>query len=66
MSNKAVLAESFRVIWGAGDLDALPRFWTEDCVNHAMPSADNRFRDGRIAEHWSVADMAGLTRQLQA
>ena len=134
MSNKAVLAESFQVVWGAGDLDALPRFWTEDCVNHAMPSADNRglaplrayhehmlaafagfdapnldvvqqveeadrlvthlvftaiharpfmgieaagrsvslatiridrFREGRIAEHWSVADMAGLTQQMR-
>jgi predicted ester cyclase len=26
----------------------------------------DRLRDGRIAEHWSVADMAGFMQQLRA
>lgn len=135
MTNKARLRAFIDAVWIAGDLDALPQFWTEDCVNHAAPGPDNRglvalrayhqqfaaafaaFDDidiqivqqleeadrvatqlrarvvhrrpfagvaptgraatlssmridrmegGRIAEHWSAADMAGFMEQLRA
>ena len=114
-------------VWTHGDLDALPDYWTDDCVNHAAPGHDrvglaslrayhegfqagfadfsnvvievlrqveggdtvvtqlitsathsglgrdvtldtiriDRLRDLKIAEHWSVADMAGLMAQLE-
>ena len=134
-TNKRVLLDFIETVWRRGDLDALPRFWTEDCLNHAAPlggqkglaslrayhegfrAAFGAFSDarieilqqvaegdrvstqmitrarrtgafmgapatgrdvalatiridrlaaGRIAEHWSVADMAGLMSQIQA
>lgn len=132
--NKRVITEMITAVWVRGDLDALGRYWTEDCRNHADPAgrdglvalrgyhedfaaqmvglADvrievvqqvgegdrvvthllararhrdtfagiaatgrevtlatvriDRFREGRIAEHWSVADVAGLLRQIRA
>jgi steroid delta-isomerase-like uncharacterized protein len=135
-SNKQTIQNLIRTVWHGQDLVALKDFWTEDCINHAMPGTDNkgldvlrdyhesffktfftafsnvqieilkqvaeddqvatymntqgthsgpffgmppsgktvsmpsmridRFQDGKIAEHWSVADMAGLMQQLQA
>ena len=134
-TNKQVLRGLIQTVWVGGDLNALPGFWTADCVNHAMPGADNRglaalhtyheqfllafaafsdvqitvaqqvaeadrvvtqvvtrgrhtgeffglaptgknvlleamridrFQQGKIAEHWSVSDMAGLMQQLQS
>ena len=134
-ANKKVLGDFIQAVWREGNLDALPDFWTSDCVNHAAPEPDNRglaalktyherfaaafaafsdveieimrqiaeddmvvtylvmrathagpyfglpptgrivsqatiridrLRDGKIAEHWSVADMAGLLRQIQS
>lgn len=132
-SNKQLLRDMIAAVWVDGDLDALPRYWTDDCRNHADPAgvdglaalrayhadfaaqlagfADlrievvqqvgeddrvvthlrtrgrhtgpfagvaatgravelaslriDRLRGGRIAEHWSVADVAGLLAQLQ-
>ena len=132
--NKKVVRDLIDVVWMQGRLDALPQFWTEDCINHADSSQQNsglaalrryhaqfaeffgsfsnvrieidqqigegdrvvtqvtahlthtapfnglaatgrtvelktiridRFVGGKIVEHWSVADMAGLMHQLQ-
>jgi len=134
-ANKGIVRDFIRAVWEGRDLAALDAFWTEDCVNHAMPGPDNRglaalrayheqffadfsafsrveievvqqvaegdrvvtqmitrgahsgpfyglpptgkevslstiridrLQDGQIAEHWSVADVAGLMQQLQA
>ena len=134
-TNKRIVRNFISTVWEDQDLAALPPFWTEECVNHAMPGPDNqglaalrayheqffadfsafshvrieivqqvaegdrvvthmttrgehsgpfyglpptgksvalatiridRLHDGKIAEHWSVADVAGLTQQLQA
>jgi predicted ester cyclase len=130
---KAVIQNFFAAVWGTGNLDALPDFWTADCINHEMPGDNkvgldlvrayhqgfleaysgvsdvgidikqqiaegdrvmthmvtsgrhtgdfmgvaatgrnvslatmriDRIVNGKIAEHWSVADMAGLMQQL--
>ena len=133
--NKQLIRNLIKTVWVDKDIDALPNFWTADCINHAMPQgADNRglavlrayheqfgaalsafadvqieilqqvaetdrvvtqmvtraqhigpfmgaastrknillstiridrIEDGKIAEHWSIADMAGLMQQLQ-
>ncbi len=134
-NNKQILQHFIQSVWREGNLAALPRFWTADCINHAMPGVDNRglealrayheqfsaafsafsgfeieivqqvaeadrvvsqivsrgqhsgafmgiapsgksvsmqairidrFADGKIAEHWSVADLAGLMQQIQS
>jgi predicted ester cyclase len=131
--HKRVLEAFIEAVWRRGDLDALERYWTESCVNHAaQPGHDrglaalrvyheqfaaafaafaeariaivqqvadtdrvvtqmittarhigpfmgvaptgrtvtlatiriDRMEAGKIAEHWSVADMAGLMTQL--
>jgi predicted SnoaL-like aldol condensation-catalyzing enzyme len=54
-SNKQTIQDLIQTVWHRQDLVALKDFWAED-----------RFQDGKIAEHWSVADMAGLMQQLQA
>ncbi len=35
---KQVVRQFIDVIWRGQDLDALGRFWTADCVNHAAPA----------------------------
>jgi steroid delta-isomerase-like uncharacterized protein len=40
--NKQVIQDFMQVVWNGRDLTALQDFWSEDCVNHAMPEADNR------------------------
>jgi steroid delta-isomerase-like uncharacterized protein len=131
--NKHIIQNFIQVVWQAQDLAALKDFWTEDCINHAMPAPNNcglsvlhtyherflvdftafsnlqieilqqvaegdrvvthltargehtepflelppagkwvempairidRMQDGKIAEHWSVSDLAGLMQQL--
>ena len=126
--NKEVILDFIQVVWRQGELGALPRFWTADCINHAAPADHqkgldalrsyhegfaaafvgftnveiavlqqiaeddrvttqlrtsahhtalgktvtldtiriDRLEQGKIAEHWSVADMAGFMRQLSA
>jgi steroid delta-isomerase-like uncharacterized protein len=134
--NKQMIQKFVQVVWNGRDLAALKDFWTEDCVNHAMPGTDNlglnalriyhdwffgdfffafpnsqieivqqiaegdrvvsyitstgthsgvfygipptgknistsviridRIQDGKIAEHWSISDAAGLMHQLQS
>jgi len=132
--NKQVIQDFIQVVWREGRLDRLGEFWTEDCINHAAPSDEekgltalrayhaqfgtafsafsdmqinlqqqvaeadrvvtqivatvrhtgaflgiaptsrtvslatiriDRLQGGKIAEHWSVADMAGLVQQLK-
>ena len=134
-ANGQIVREFIAVVWKGRDLAALDRFWTPDCLNHAMPGPDNhglvalrayheqffadfsafsnlrievvqqiaqddrvvtqlltkgehsgpfygmpptgrgvalasiridRLHGGKIAEHWSVADVARLMQQLQA
>lgn len=135
-TNKQIVSDLIREVWHQGNLDILSDFWSEDCINHAMPAANNRglealriyheslsvtlteaftdfqteilqqiaegetvvtqmrstgkhqgtflgipatsknitlsamridrLQDGKIIEHWSIADMAGLMQQLQA
>ncbi len=134
-ANKRIVQHFIEAVWRGRDLPALPTFWTDDCVNHAMPGPHNRgltalrayheqffadfsafslveihivqqvaegdrvvtqmatraahtgpfygvpptgkdvslatihidrLRAGKIAEHWSVADVAGLMQQLRA
>jgi predicted ester cyclase len=131
---KVRINQFFADVWGAGNLDALPDFWAENCVNHGAPEGSqnglaairgyhegfltlystlsemglgvnrqiaegdtvvthmtttgkhsgdflgfsatgrtlsvdtmriDRFENGKIIEHWSVTDMAGLMSQLQ-
>ncbi len=130
---KTVIQNFFATVWGTGNLDALPDFWSADCINHEMPGENktgldlvrayhqgfleafsgmsdvgieikqqiaegdrvmthmltsgrhtgdfmgvaatgrsvslatiriDRVINGKIAEHWSVTDMAGLMQQL--
>ncbi len=129
--NRKTINTFIKTVWEGENLDALPEFWTADCINHAMPEGSNRglvvlrtyhasffvgfsdikveilqqivegdrvatsmisqathtgnffgiaatgkrislasmridrFRDGKIAEHWSVGDITGLMQQLQ-
>jgi predicted ester cyclase len=134
-ANKRVVQESIERTWRRGDLDALPSYWTETCVNHSAsveqrqglaalreyhaqfaaffaaftdmtivveqqiaegdrvvtymktslrhtgPFAGiaatgktvtlasmriDRIENDKIAEHWSVGDMAGLLEQLKS
>lgn len=133
-SAKQRVRDFIDVVWVQQNLDALPEFWTDGCVNHAAPSGSDvglaslrtyheqfavqfgafsdmtidivqqvaeddrvvtqltsrgrhsgefagvpatgrtvslvtiridRFADDKIAEHWSVADVAGLFQQLK-
>ncbi|MEH1847244.1 MAG: ester cyclase [Nostoc sp.] len=134
--NKQIIQNFIQVVWKGRNLAALKDFWTEDCINHAMPRSENRgldalrvyhdsffddffsafpdiqieiiqqvaegnrvvtyivskgrhsgafygipptgktistsviridrVQDGKIAEHWSVSDAAGLMQQLQS
>jgi steroid delta-isomerase-like uncharacterized protein len=134
--DKQIIQNFIQVVWNSRNLNALKDFWTEDCINHAMPGLDNcgldalrvyhdsffddfffafpdiqieivqqvaegnrvvtyiiskgkhsgafygipptgksistsviridRIQGGKIAEHWSVSDAAGLMQQLQS
>ena len=133
-SNKQLIQQFIDTVWTGQDLDALGRFWTADCVNHAAPAGHDvglaalrdyhqgfaaqfaafsdltisvvqqvaehdrvvthlltrarhtaefagvpatgrtvvmatiridRLEGDLIAEHWSVADLAGVLQQLQ-
>jgi predicted ester cyclase len=39
--NKQIIQNFIQVVWNGRNLDALKDFWTEDCINHAMPGANN-------------------------
>lgn len=40
-SHASIIRAMIETVWNEGNLDALPRFWSADCVNHAMPSTQN-------------------------
>jgi predicted ester cyclase len=131
--NKEIIQAFIDSWWERRDLDALPKFWTTDCVNHTLRPSQrgleslrayheqqfkqleglsnvrielvqqieeedrvvthfvisgeqtgffsslpptgktillpviriDRLQDGKIAEHWSVADLAGVFWQVQ-
>lgn len=134
-TGKQTIKAFIDAVWVGGDLDALDRFWTDSCINHAAPAGQDvglaalrsyhesfatsfaafsdssiqvfqqvveddrvvthlvtsgrhvgefagtpatgkqvalttiridRLEDGRIAEHWSVADISGLLQQLHS
>ena len=133
-TDKQIVRAFIGAVWERRDLASLATFWTEDCVNHALPGPNNRglvvlrayheqffatfdafsnvrieivqqvaeadrvvtqlttrgehsgpfsgiaatgravslaairidrLEDGKIAEHWSIADLAGCMQQLQ-
>ena len=121
---KSLVTAMIQAVWNDGDLEALGRYWSQDCINHAdggrrglnalaeyhagfassfvgfkevtvnverqVAEGDlvvthllttahhdatgrrarletiriDRVREGRIVEHWSIADLAGLAAQL--
>jgi steroid delta-isomerase-like uncharacterized protein len=53
--NKRVVSSLIEEVWNQGDLSILSDFWSEDCINHAMPGADNRGLAALSAYHESLA-----------
>jgi steroid delta-isomerase-like uncharacterized protein len=39
--NKQIIQSFVQAVWNGQNLNALKDFWTEDCINHAMPGPDN-------------------------
>jgi steroid delta-isomerase-like uncharacterized protein len=54
--NKQIIKNFVRVVWNGRDLTALKDFWTEDCLNHAMPGTDNRGLNALRIYHDSFFD----------
>jgi steroid delta-isomerase-like uncharacterized protein len=54
--NKQIVQNFVRVVWNGRNLMALKDFWTEDCVNHAMPGTDNRGLNALRIYHDSFFD----------
>jgi steroid delta-isomerase-like uncharacterized protein len=54
--NKQIIQKFVQVVWNGRDLTALKDFWTEDCVNHAMPVTDNRGLNALRIYHDSFFD----------
>lgn len=52
--NKQIIQKSIQVVWREQNLSALKDFWTEDCLNHAMPMADNRGLNALKTYHESL------------
>jgi hypothetical protein len=40
-SHKTIIIDFIQAVWREGNLDALPTYWTSDCINHAMPGDHN-------------------------
>ena len=60
--NKQIIQNFVQVVWNGRNLTALKDFWTEDCVNHAMPGADNRGLDAlRIYHESFFADFSAFS-----
>ena len=49
--NKQLVARFVETVWNRHDLDALPDFWSDDYVNHAMPEEYSRGADALRAMH---------------
>jgi predicted ester cyclase len=54
--NKQIVQNFVRVVWNGRALSALPDFWAEDCVNHAMPGTSNRGLNALRIYHDSFFD----------
>ena len=52
-ANKQIIRDLIQTVWIHGEIEALPDFWTADCVNHAMPGTENRGLDALQAYHES-------------
>lgn len=55
-NNKQIVSNFIDEAWNHGNLNILSNFWSEDCINHAMPSADNRGIEALLVYHQSLAD----------
>ena len=54
--NKRAVRDFVQSVWVDRNLAALGDFWMEDCVNHAMPGADNRGLETLRAYHEAFFD----------
>jgi steroid delta-isomerase-like uncharacterized protein len=54
--DKQIIQNFIQVVWNGRNLNALKDFWTEDCINHAMPGLDNRGLDALRVYHDSFFD----------
>ena len=52
--NKQIVQKFIQVVWQEQNLAVLGDFWTADCINHAMPEADNGGLDALHAYHESL------------
>lgn len=52
--NKQIIQNFVQLVWNGRNLTALKEFWTEDCINHAMPGAGNRGLDVLRVYHESL------------
>jgi predicted ester cyclase len=52
--NKQIIQKLIQVVWNEQNIDALKDFWTEDCINHAMPRVDNRGLNALQVYHESL------------
>ena len=54
--NKQIIQNFIQVVWNGRNLAALKDFWTEDCINHAMPGSENQGLDALRVYHNSFFD----------
>jgi predicted ester cyclase len=59
--NKQVIRKYIQVVWQEGNLNALPNFWTEDCINHATPTADRGLDRLRIYHESFLRDFSAFS-----
>jgi steroid delta-isomerase-like uncharacterized protein len=60
--NKQVIQHFIQVVWLDRNLDALKDFWTDDCINHAMPQPNNRGLDALRNYHEGfMTDLSSFT-----
>jgi predicted ester cyclase len=52
--NKQIIHNLIQEVWNNQNLMALKDFWTEDCINHAMPGTNNYGLDALRAYHQSL------------
>jgi SnoaL-like polyketide cyclase len=54
--DKQIIQNFVQVVWNGRNFTDLKDFWTEDCINHAMPSTDNCGIDALRNYHESFFD----------
>ncbi|MGL5834160.1 MAG: ester cyclase, partial [Waterburya sp.] len=52
--NKQIVQKLIQLVWEEHNLKALKDFWTEDCINHAMPRKDNQGLNALQVYHESL------------